>query len=265
MSNNSKAGAGASSLKKLSLILLSGLALVSCASTEKATIIEDDLEIYDPYEGYNRFMFNFNQRFDDVVVNPVVKGYRFVTPRLARKGVRNVLRNLKSPVILANQLLQGDLEGAKNCALRAAINTTVGIGGLVDLASYNGIEYEGEDFGQTLAVWGVDHGPYMVVPMLGPSSLRDYSGYFVDGMADPVRWHLFNIDHEDLYYAKLGTEYLDIRESLYDTLKDIRENSLDPYAATRSIYYQSRKALVNDQGLGEGYTTPAIPDYAEED
>ena len=265
MSNNSKAGAGASPFKKLSLILLSGLALVSCASTEKATIIEDDLEIYDPYEGYNRFMFNFNQHFDDVIVNPVVKGYRFVTPRLARKGVRNVLRNLKSPVILANQLLQGDLEGAKNCALRAAINTTVGIGGLVDLASYNGIEYEGEDFGQTLAVWGIDHGPYMVVPMLGPSSLRDYSGYFVDGMADPVRWHLFNIDHEDLYYAKLGTEYLDIRESLYDTLKDIRENSLDPYAATRSIYYQSREALVKDQGLGEGYTTPAIPDDAEED
>lgn len=265
MSNNYNAGTGASSLKKLSLILLSGLALASCASTESGKIIEDDLEIYDPYEGYNRFMFNFNQHFDDVVVNPVVKGYRFVTPRIARKGVRNFLRNIKSPVILANQLLQGDLQGAKNCALRAVINTTVGIGGIVDLAGYNGIEYEGEDFGQTLAVWGVDHGPYMVVPFLGPSSLRDYSGYFVDAMADPVRWHTFNVGEDELYYTKLTAEYVDLRESLYDTLKDIRENSLDPYAATRSIYFQSRAALVKDQGLNEGYAAPAIPDYAEED
>ncbi|MCB1681782.1 MAG: VacJ family lipoprotein [Rhodospirillales bacterium] len=254
-----------SNLKKVSLILLSGLVLVSCASKESSLIVEDDLEIYDPYEGYNRFMFNFNQHFDDIVVNPFIKGYRFVTPRLARKGIRNFLRNIKSPVTFANQLLQGDVKGAEVCLLRAAINTTVGLGGLIDLAGYNGLEYEGEDFGQTLAVWGVDHGPYMVVPFLGPSSLRDYSGYFVDGMADPLRWYLFNIDERDLFYTKLGADYVDIRESLYDTLKDIRQNSLDPYAATRSIYYQSRRALVSDQNMESGFNTPSIPDYDEED
>ncbi|MCL4678399.1 MAG: VacJ family lipoprotein [Alphaproteobacteria bacterium] len=264
MKNTNEKGQVLSALRKYALVLCSGLALSACATNENAHIVEGDLEIYDPYEGYNRAMFSFNAGFDDVVVNPIVKGYRFVAPHPVRKGVRNFLRNIKSPVILANQLLQGDLEGAKNCVVRAAINSTVGLGGLIDLAGYNGIEYEGEDFGQTLAVWGVPHGPYMVVPFLGPSSARDYSGYFVDGMADPVRWYLFNVDKEALFYGKLTADYLDIRESVYDTLKDIRQNSLDPYAATRSIYFQSRRALVDDAKDG-AFGSPSIPNYDEDD
>ena len=250
-------------LRKFALVLCSGVALSACATNEKSYVDDGHLQIYDPYEGYNRMMFSFNTKFDDVILNPAIKGYRFVAPHPVRKGVRNFLRNVKSPVILANQLLQGDLDGAKNCVLRAAINTTVGLGGLIDLAGYNGIEYEGEDFGQTLAVWGVPHGPYLVVPFLGPSSIRDYSGYFVDTTADPLHWYLRNIDRDEIYLAKLGADYFDIRESVYDTLKDIRQNSLDPYAATRSIYYQSRQALVDD-ARNDTFGSPAIPDYDDD-
>lgn len=264
MKNKHDDGRPASALRKFALILCSGLALSACATNEHARYVEGNLEIYDPYEGYNRMMFSFNQGFDNTILNPVIRGYRFVAPQPVRKSVRNFLRNIKSPVILANQILQGDIEGAKNCVLRAAINTTVGIGGLFDLAGENGIEYEGEDFGQTLATWGVPHGPYVVVPFLGPSSTRDYSGYFVDGMADPLHWYLFNINREELYLGKLTADYVDIRESVYDTLKDIQKNSLDPYAATRSIYYQSRRALVEDAKDGS-VGTPAIPNYDDED
>lgn len=228
-----------------------GPAAMEPAAGDEAT------EISDPFEATNRAIFKFNNAVDDVLIHPVVKGYRFVIPQPARKGVRNVLRNLKSPTTFANQLLQGDLKGAGQVLVRAVVNTTIGIGGLFDVAGYAGIPYEPEDFGQTLAVWGVGHGPYLVVPVLGPSSTRDYVGYFVDSYADPLRWYLFNIDHEEIYYAKLGVEYLDLRESLLDVLEDLEKSSIDYYAAVRSIYYQRREALKDD------LATTAAPSFDE--
>ena len=256
----------ASGLKTLVLLVSATLCLSACTNYKENPIIEGDLVIYDPYEGYNRNVFAFNQTVDKIVINPVIKGYRFIAPNPVRKGVRSFLRNLKSPIILINDVLQGDLEGAKNTVVRTAINSTVGLGGIIDLAGYNGIEYEGEDFGQTLAVWGVDHGPYMMVPFLGPSSLRDYSGYFADGLADPLRWYLFNIDREPLYYSKVVADYFDLRESLYNTLKDINETSFDSYAATRSIYYQNRAAMVKDlDPSAMSSLAPSIPDYDDDE
>lgn len=202
--------------------------------------------VSDPFEKTNRAIFSFNDMVDHAVINPVVKGYRHV-PKPARQGVRNVLRNLKSPVLFANEALQGDLSGAGHVLERFTINTLVGVGGLFDVAGANGIKYEQEDFGQTLAVWGVADGPYIVVPILGPSSLRDYAGYFVDSYADPLRWYLFNIDEQGWYYAKLGADYLDLRESLLDTLQDVERSSIDHYAAVRSIYHQRRQALIRDE------------------
>lgn len=249
-------------IKAITLMIPLTFILASCANSNKAPIVEGDLVINDPFEGYNRAMFAFNQQADKIVINPFIKGYRTVAPKPVRAGIRNFLRNIRTPVTLTNQLLQGDLNGAKNALVRGAINTTVGVGGIFDVAGHEGIEYEGEDFGQTLAVWGVGHGPYMVVPLLGPSSLRDYSGYFADSMIDPLRMYLFNVDHDGIYYGKLGADYLDIRESVYDALQDIEASSLDPYAATRSIYYQRRQALTYD--LGEtGASAPAIPNYDE--
>jgi len=245
------------------LVLFAGLLLSACSANhyDKGPIVEGDIAIHDPLEENNRRVFAFNQGLDRAVIHPVVKGYRTVTPRPVRKGLRNFLRNIRSPITLANQLLQGDLEGAGNVLVRAAVNSTVGVGGLFDVAGYEGIEYEPEDFGQTLAVWGVDHGPYLVVPLLGPSSLRDYSGYFADGMADPLRWWLFNINEEGWYFAKAGADYLDIRESLVDVLDELEASSIDYYASVRSTYYQRRDAMVNDLDANSIISGPAIPDY----
>lgn len=218
--------------------------------------------ISDPFEEANRKVFKFNAAVDDAVINPIVKGYKAVVPSPARTGIDNALRNLRSPTTFANQVLQGDLKGAGDVFVRAVINTFVGLGGLFDVAGNEGIEYEIEDFGQTLGKWGVGHGPYMVVPIIGPSSARDYAGFFIDSYADPLRWYLFNTDEEGIYYGKLGVEYLSLRTSLIGVLEDLEESSIDYYAATRSAYYQRREALLNDEDP-EKATAPSIPDYSD--
>jgi phospholipid-binding lipoprotein MlaA len=246
--------------KNFALVFMAGLSLASC-STAKNEIVEDNIVISDPFEESNRRIFAFNNAVDSAIINPVVKGYRAITPTPVRSGIRNFLRNLRSPVLLGNQMLQGDIGGAADVLARAVVNTTVGIGGIFDVAGKAGIEYEAEDFGQTLAVWGVGNGPYIVVPILGPSSLRDYSGYFADTVADPLRWYLYNIDEEELYYAKLGLDYLDLRESLMDALNELEEGSIDCYAAVRSTYYQRRQAMIDDRSSTAAGEAADIPDY----
>ena len=251
------------SFKTLALVALLSVGmggLTSCASIGNSAE-HNEGGIYDPFESSNRLVMSFNQGVDFVIVNPVIKGYRTVAPKPVRSGIRNFLRNLRSPITFANQLLQGDLPGARDVLVRTAVNTTVGVGGIFDVAGYEGIEYEPEDFGQTLAVWGVGDGPYMVVPFIGPSSLRDYSGYFVDSMADPLRMYLHNIDEDGIYYAKVGADYLDIRESVADSLTELKSSSIDYYAAVRSTYFQHRQALINDHKGTATTSLPAIPDY----
>ena len=250
------------SFEKFALLACVVLMLGACANTRNDAVMAADVEISDPFEGTNRAVFAFNDAINDAVFHPVLKGYRYVTPEFARDGVDNFLTNLKSPVILANELLQGDLDGAGHVLLRATVNTLVGLGGLFDVAGYEGYKHVPEDFGQTLAVWGLDHGPYLVLPVLGPSSTRDYVGYLVDAFADPLRWYLFNIDEEHIYYTKVGAEYLNLRNELMDLLEDLEKSSIDYYAATRSIYYQRRAALVRDEDENTGDVF-AIPDYDE--
>lgn len=253
--------------KRVKILLGLGAALMmlpACSSTRSEPIMAGNVEVHDPFEGANRAIFAFNNVVDKTLIHPVAKGYNKVVPKPVRTGVDNVLHNLKSPVTFANQALQGDVKGAGNVFVRAVVNTFVGFGGLFDVAAKEGIAYEQEDFGQTLGVWGVPHGPYVVVPVIGPSSLRDYAGYAVDSYADPLRWYLFNTDHEEIYYGKVGMEYLSLRASLVETLEDLEKSSIDYYAATRSAYYQRREALVNDQDPENG-GGEAIPDYSEED
>ena len=236
------------------------MALAGCASNGTGVSGSGDADISDPFEGFNRGVFAFNNAVDDAYINPIVLTYREIMPEGGRTGVRNFLRNLKSPITFMNQALQGDLSGAGDVLLRAVVNTFVGVGGIFDVAGAEGVPYEQEDFGQTLAVWGVGHGPYVVVPVLGPSSLRDYFGYFVDSFADPLRWYLYNTDREEVYFAKLGVDYLDLREGLIDVLTDLQRSSIDYYAATRSIYYQRREALTRDE-MASATDGPAIPDF----
>ncbi len=247
----------------LLLVALSTMVLTSCASTNGNKIYDNGVVINDPMEEANRQVMAFNQAVDKAVINPIITGYRAITPKPARSGIRNFLRNLKSPIILANQLLQGDIQGSRDALLRGIINTTIGIGGIFDVAGYEGIEYEAEDFGQTLAVWGVGYGPYMVLPFIGPSSLRDYGGYLADGFVDPVRLHLFKHDNELLYAGKFTADYLDLRDSLLDTLTEIEASSIDYYAAVRSTYYQHREALIHDRNSMAQSSIPAFPYYED--
>ncbi len=248
-------------------LVLMPLLLLACSTTSQNSVIqteEEETAIYDPFEETNREIFAFNAAFDDKVLHPTLKGYRAVVPVELRNGLNNFLVNLRTPMVLGNELLQGDVEGARIALLRGVINTMVGFGGFFDFAGKEGMPHQSEDFGQTLAVWGFDHGPYLVVPFIGPSSTRDYIGYIVELYADPLRFYLYNIDEDHWNYARAGLDYLRIRNDLMDTLEDLRNNSIDYYASTRSIYYQRRAAQIADGKIQTQATDDLdIPDYDE--
>lgn len=214
-------------------------------------------EISDPIEPLNRGVFAFNDFIDRMLIEPVAVIYNTLFPGFARDGIRNFMRNLESPLIVANNILQGDVKGAGVATARFVINTTMGIGGLVDAAAGQGMPYEKEDFGQTLAVWGFGDGFYIVLPVIGPSSLRDTAGLVATSYADPVRIVAENKDEEWLYYTRTAVDGLDTRARLVDAVRDLRKNSLDYYAAVRSAYTQKRQSLINDEGTG----SVAIPTY----
>ncbi len=229
-------------LSRLGLCAFAAIMVMSCAASDSTK----NGEIYDPLENVNRTTLKMNDLADRAILEPVAKGYRYATPRAARTVVANFLRNLNSPIIIGNQLLQGDLEGTANATARVVINTLAGFGGILDLAEEGGIPYEAEDFGQTLATWGVGDGMYVMLPLLGPSSLRDASGSLVDSYADPLRIYLFNIEEEHLHYTRVAVGAVSKREELIDVINDLRRNSFDYYAAIRSAYYQQRQSLIND-------------------
>jgi phospholipid-binding lipoprotein MlaA len=247
------------------------LALGACATAQKGPGADknahaDGASDDDPLEGYNRFMFKVNDAVDQAVIQPVAVGYRKVIPEPVRMGVRNFLHNLRTPVNAANNLLQGDIQGMAADLSRFTINTSIGLGGLIDVAKDTGLRYKPEDFGQTLGVWGVGHGPYLVLPILGPSSFRDTTGLIVDSYADPVRLWLFNTHHENLYYIRGGMIGLDQREAVIDAVYDLRKHSFDYYAATRSAYFQERDAMLRTKRSHHKESaapTEPIPDYSD--
>ena len=224
-----------------------------------------DNEFNDPYESVNRDIFAFNQTVDDNVLEPVAEAYRDVVPDPLRANVRNLLRHFNTPWIFINEVLQGDWEGAEVAASRFFINTIAGLGGLNDVAGGDPeLAYRSEDFGQTLAVWGVDSGPYLVLPLLGPSSPRDVGGLVVDSVADPVGLAFgVGADISAFGYSRAGATLLDQRSAVLDTLNEVERSALDYYAAIRSLYQQNRAAEINDGGEAEEFD---IPDYdLEED
>ncbi len=229
------------------LCLFLVLGTTACAKSQKPNVAYKTQEISDPIEPINRFVFGFNDALDKVLITPIARGYNAVLPSFIRNSIQNFMHNLKSPLIIANNLLQGDLENAGNATARFIVNSTVGIAGLVDVAKTHGLPYKGDDFGQTLATWGVGDGFYLVLPILGPSSLRDTVGIATDSIADPVRIVTLNTDYEWLYYARNGIEGLDNRSRMIKAVDDLRRNSLDYYAAVRSTYSQKRAALTRDK------------------
>lgn len=234
------------------------LGVGACAKSQKPDVAYAAQEMHDPIEPLNRFIFGFNDILDRMLIEPVAKGYKAVLPSFIRDSIQSFMRNLQSPLILANNLLQGNIGDAGVTAARFFLNTTLGIGGLVDVAKAQGLTYRDEDFGQTLAVWGVGDGFYLVLPIIGPSSLRDTAGLFGDSFADPVRIVSFNTDNEWIYYTRGIVKGVDMRSRMITAVDDLRRNSLDYYAAARSAYTQQRRALIRNETPG---AIPQAPGY----
>lgn len=219
-------------------------------------------EANDPLEGMNRGIFWFNDQVDQAVLRPVAQAYRWAIPPALRDAVSNVLNNVRSPLTLANNLLQGDWDGAGVTVERFVINSTVGIGGLVDVAAANGIPYHYESLSQTFAVWGIDEGPYLVLPFLGASSVRDAVGFGLEAWGDPVTRVSSNTNNDWANYTRVGLTVLDVRSTYFEALDDLRKNSVDYYAAIRAAYRQQRDGYVLN-GKADPRQYPSIPDYSQ--
>ncbi len=200
----------------------------------------------DPLEPLNRGIFAFNQGLDKVVLRPAAQAYLWVFPVEFRDAVHHVLNNAHEPVVFANSILQGNAEHMGIALGRLLINTTLGIAGMIDVASDLGLEPVDEDFGQTLAVWGAGEGFYLVLPVLGPASLRDGVGRGVDIFLNPMTYVVANSDKDYLGPSILATTALDLRSRNLETLDEIERTSVDFYATLRSLYRQHRINLINN-------------------
>lgn len=196
----------------------------------------------DPFEGFNRAVFSFNETLDDVALKPVAQAYEAVVPMPARTGVSNAFYNLEEPWTALNNLIQGKPAEAASDVGRFLINATLGIFGLFDVASEIGMERHNEDFGQTLGRWGMGDGPYLVLPLIGPRTARDFLGF----LGDLNRDRAWNIDHIRTRNSAVGLRLINDRANLLPAEGLLDEASLDKYAYTRSAYLQRRRSLIYD-------------------
>jgi phospholipid-binding lipoprotein MlaA len=213
-----------------------------CATTDKKE--------KDPYEHFNRKMFNFNDKVDNYVAKPISDAYKYVTPDLVETGVSNFFNNLKNINVVINDVLQGKLSQSVRDSGRLAMNSTLGLGGLFDVAKTVGLEQNDEDFEQTLAVWGVPEGSYLVLPFLGPSTTRGIPGSILDTAANPTTY--VGLPVQLLYL-------LNARANAEGSLKFIDEAALDPYVFTRESFLQWRNNLATD-----GKSKLLTPDFDSE-
>jgi len=220
-------------------------ALAVAITLPACTAMPDDPEeraeveaLNDPLEPMNRTIFDFNRAFDTILLRPVAEIYASLIPQGGQDMVKNFLDNLKAPVVLANDFLQGEPERAGNTAARFAANSTFGILGLFDIS---GIEHHNEDFGQTLGTWGLDEGPYLMLPFLGPSSARDGLGLVADYYIDPFNYYTRTTGQEYLQWVRLSVRAIDTRARNIKTLDEIERSAIDVYATYRSLYRQYRK------------------------
>lgn len=221
-----------------------------------------DDNVSDPLEGLNRVVFDANEFLYGMFLRGPTEIYTGIVPPPLRSAVSNILHNLTTPVILANDILQWEWQRAGQTLQRFAINTTYGIGGMFDRASEMGIERHSEDFGQTLAVWGVPEPFYLVLPVLGPSNPRDAVGKLVvDRFFDPLGLYMSNIEHTEGIYSRAGVGALDEYSGVMKELDQIKKTSVDYYAAIRSMYRQKRNAEIRN---GAEADLPPIPDLGYE-
>jgi len=210
------------------------------ANEEELDLGMDEEEDTDPLEDFNRLMFGFNEMIDVLLLRPAAEFYTKVLPPPFQRGIRNFLRNLRTPVILVNDLLQGEVERAGTTLTRFAINTTVGVAGFSDQAGKMGFFYHNEDFGQTFAVWGVGDGPYLMLPVLGPSNPRDFVGTVVEFLVDPINLWANNANEDWVIPTRVGLTGVERRAASLEFLDEAKKSSLDYYTTIRSLYQQHR-------------------------
>ena len=200
----------------------------------------------DPLESLNRSMYAFNESLDAVILEPAADGYDYITPDMLQKGFNNFFYNINYPVTIINQLLQGNIEEALQDTLRFTINSSIGVFGLFDPASSMGLLQHDEDFGQTLAVWGVKEGPYLMLPFFGPKTLRSLTGDFTDVLFNP----LLNINDTNL---KMKVNLINIFQDRSDlsALEEELDNSFDPYQLIKDSYTQNRLYKIHNGVITE--------------
>jgi len=218
----------------------------------------DEDDVNDPLESINRAIFNFNEFILDLLLRPVADLYKDNLPAVFRTGIKNFITNLSTPLTVANHFLQGEPDEALRSVGRMMANTIVGIGGLVDVADELGAPGRNEDFGQTLGVWGVDEGIYLVLPIFGPSNPRDLVGKFIiDPYFDATGYWISNTDEDAIDWSLKATGGVSEYAEVIDELGQIKKTSVDYYAAIRSLYRQKRKSEIRN---GEQLDLPPIPD-----
>ena len=211
------------------------VALSGCASLTSQ-------EENDPLEFVNRGVYEFNQKADEYVLEPVAKGYQYVTPEIVDESITNFFSNLDDVVVFVNDVLQLKFNQALSDGGRVIVNSTVGLLGFVDMATDMGLPKNNEDFGQTLGAYGLGTGPYVVLPILGSSTLRDTVGLFADSFVDPIQ----QIDDSDAMWSTIVLKGVDTRADLITDKKIVDQASLDPYEFERSAHFQRRNYLIYD-------------------
>ena len=241
-------------LKRVKTVL--AVIAISVVFFSPQLLAEEKYTVNECFEKFSRGTLKFNQGLDKAIFKPIAKGYRAL-PVPIRLGTSNVVENLRSLLTLSNNILQGDLKGAGNTAGRFAINTTVGILGVFDPATKIGLQKKSrEDFGQTLGVWGAEPGCYFVLPVLGPTTVRDTAGLVGNVFIDPVYQLTHNTEtdivvgndnlQEHNYYIYKGTDAVDFRSKNIESLDSLEKNSIDFYASVKSLYLQNRAQKISN-------------------
>jgi phospholipid-binding lipoprotein MlaA len=217
------------------ILILIALALTGCASTRTPNPA-------DPLESFNRGIYKFNDTVDKAVIKPVARGYKAAIPAVGRLMISNFFSNLDDVVVTTNDLLQFKLVQGFSDGMRFFVNSTLGVFGLIDVATPGGLKKHNEDFGQTLGKWGIGEGPYLVLPFLGPSTMRDSVGIYVDTLPDPT-YHISNIPTRNELYV---TKKINRRAELLDQENVLDGAMIDPYEFIRDAYLQHRLSQVQD-------------------
>ncbi|MDE2514926.1 MAG: VacJ family lipoprotein [Rhodospirillales bacterium] len=230
-------------LAALTLIgLLAGCAQKPPASDPAALAEYNDTN--DPLEPTNRVFYAINNGLDTVILRPAAEAYRFAVPAPVRNSIHNILANAGTPVQLSNDMLEGKPRRAGDTTMRFLINSSVGLLGAFDVASKWGYPDHDADFGITLALWGVPQGPFLFLPLLGPSDPRDAIGFGVDNVMDPFTWLGQGAAVTAINWSRFGLNAIDQRERVLNAVDEIKKTALDPYATFRSLYRQHRQSQI---------------------